>query len=402
MPRRAWAAAFLLVLAQAAIAEEAPDLIQLLTKVDEATKNVRTVCYNARFFGENLPTGEIPIVEGKVLARQAWRSALGYWLGKGEDWLRFEGAYRHVDGAPEIPFFVVTDGKTVTSVDHKREVVVRGSVRRARGLQWPGRRLLMNEFILPRPFNDEIVARKRAYEGAGRVGDVDCHVVYVVYQNGTESRWYFGKQDHLPRRVERIIKGRGINGAAVLECYDLEVNPDLTIEDFRIDIPEGYRTEPFKELLPEGAEAPVFELQTPDGRSVSLRSLRGRVVVIEFWATWARGCEIALSELEQLKRHFKDQPVEFLAINCWESDQANPDAFLERHQVNLCLLIDRGKRGNPVSEAYLIRGIPTTYVICPFGQVVYVEGGYQPGRQARLANAIEKALPRAEKPTEDR
>ena len=62
-------------------------------------------------------------------------------------------------------------------------------------------------------------------------------------------------------------------------------------------------------------QAPGFALRTIDGDSVSLASLRGKTVVLSFWAGWCSPCIRELPELEELKRAFKGRPVEFLAVN---------------------------------------------------------------------------------------
>ncbi len=54
-------------------------------------------------------------------------------------------------------------------------------------------------------------AKEQRYEGTKKIGDQECDVIYVVYNvaQAPHARWYFSKEDHLPRRVDRIIGGRG-------------------------------------------------------------------------------------------------------------------------------------------------------------------------------------------------
>ncbi|WP_297528248.1 TlpA family protein disulfide reductase [Thiohalobacter sp.] len=121
--------------------------------------------------------------------------------------------------------------------------------------------------------------------------------------------------------------------------------------------------------LPEPVPAPDFELEDMDGNRHRLSDLRGKVVMLNFWATWCGPCREELPSLEALYRDLRDQGFEVLAINQWET----PDhVFSYMGQIDVFptfpILFDRDSR---VSELYGIRGLPTTLVVDPEGRVVY-------------------------------
>ena len=106
-----------------------------------------------------------------------------------------------------------------------------------------------------------------------------------------------------------------------------------------------------------------------DGNRHRLSELRGKVVVLNFWATWCGPCREELPSLEALYRDLRDRGFEVLAINQWET----PDqVFSYMGQIDVFptfpILFDRDSH---VSELYGIRGLPTTLVVDRQGRVVY-------------------------------
>jgi thiol-disulfide isomerase/thioredoxin len=122
-----------------------------------------------------------------------------------------------------------------------------------------------------------------------------------------------------------------------------------------------------------GAEAPDFVLASTDGGAVDLEGLRGRVVVLDFWATWCGPCRKALPMLHEVARWARQQdvPVEIVTINVW--DRGEPDdrlkavkAFWKKNGFTLPVAMDyTGK----TATAYKITGIPVTVVIRADGVV---------------------------------
>jgi len=115
--------------------------------------------------------------------------------------------------------------------------------------------------------------------------------------------------------------------------------------------------------------APDFTLDDMDGESHSLSGYRGKVVMVNFWATWCPPCRRELPSMEALYQAFRDKPFTVLAINQWES----PDhvfAYMGQLEVfpGFPILFDRDSE---VSQAYGIKGLPTTVLIDRRGRVVY-------------------------------
>jgi peroxiredoxin len=133
-----------------------------------------------------------------------------------------------------------------------------------------------------------------------------------------------------------------------------------------------------------GQPAPAFQLDYLDGSKFRLADRKGRVVVLDFWATWCGPCMQAMPGTEDVIREFSDKGVELLAVNMEEQpDQVK--AVMERHKFKAPVAIDRD---GAVAAKYAVTAIPQTVVIDREGKVVrlFVGGG------KATAEGLKKAL----------
>ena len=116
-------------------------------------------------------------------------------------------------------------------------------------------------------------------------------------------------------------------------------------------------------------DAPDFNLQDMDEDSYSLKDFHGKVLLINFWATWCPPCRREMPSMERLYQTMKDTDFIVIAINQFES----PDhVFSYMGELgtdpSFPILFDLESK---VSEAYKVAGIPTTYLVDKFGKVRY-------------------------------
>ncbi len=143
---------------------------------------------------------------------------------------------------------------------------------------------------------------------------------------------------------------------------------------------------------PAGAEVknnqPAADFTLPDlaGAKVHLGDLRGKVVVIDFWASWCDPCLRELPELERLQRDLAGQGVVVLGINLDKGRHAAADMAGRMKLSALHVLLDPDGR---VAEAYEPPKMPTSYVVDKAGRVRLVNPGFDgPADVARLRKAI--------------
>ncbi len=139
----------------------------------------------------------------------------------------------------------------------------------------------------------------------------------------------------------------------------------------------------------EPRTAPLFHLATPHG-SVALDSLRGKVVLVDFWASWCVPCERSFPWMSTLRESLAPQGFEVVAINL-DKELPAVDQFLARHPVGFVIAFDPDGK---TAEAYQVAAMPTSFVIDRSGQVVLSHRGFDPKKTAELETAIRKECAR--------
>jgi peroxiredoxin len=108
-----------------------------------------------------------------------------------------------------------------------------------------------------------------------------------------------------------------------------------------------------------------FTLTDLEGKSWTLRDLRGKVVVVNFWATWCPPCRKEMPDLNALYQQFKDQGLVILAISDEEVGKVSP--FIAEHKISYPILLDPGRK---VNEMFQVEGIPKSFVYDREGKLV--------------------------------
>lgn len=135
------------------------------------------------------------------------------------------------------------------------------------------------------------------------------------------------------------------------------------------------------------AQAPDFTLYTGgSSQHLTLSKLKGRVVVLDFWASWCGPCRVAIPALERIHQSYRDRGVEVIGINV--NDTANPHEVFESLGATYTCLI----QGDAVARAYGVRGIPALFVIDRAGNIVMKDSGFGPNTESEIIEAIERAL----------
>src|SRR5882762_5005234 len=108
-----------------------------------------------------------------------------------------------------------------------------------------------------------------------------------------------------------------------------------------------------------------FTLTELNGKTWTLKELRGKVVVVNFWATWCPPCRKEMPDLETLYNQFKEQGLVILAIS--DEDESKVKPFIAEQKVTYPILLDPGRK---VNELFEIEGIPKTFVYDRSGKLV--------------------------------
>jgi peroxiredoxin len=133
-----------------------------------------------------------------------------------------------------------------------------------------------------------------------------------------------------------------------------------------------------------GAPAPSFQLISNTGKPVNLDSLKGQIVLVNFWASWCGPCRKEMPILEQLNRQFHNKGVTLIGVNVEPNSAAAAD-WLKATPVSFPILFDTDSK---VSKLYQVEGMPNTVILDRKGNVRYIHRGYQPGAENEYLDQI--------------
>jgi len=134
--------------------------------------------------------------------------------------------------------------------------------------------------------------------------------------------------------------------------------------------------DPFKELeliRPKRVQtARDFTVPTPDGKSLKLSSYRGKVVFLNFWATWCPPCKEEMPSMERLYQRFKDQGLVVLAVSIDAEGAPVVTPFVKEHKLTYPVGLDPKME---LANTYGVRALPSSFVIDRDGRLAAVAVG---------------------------
>ena len=142
----------------------------------------------------------------------------------------------------------------------------------------------------------------------------------------------------------------------------------------------------FAEAEVDAEVARDFELELIGGGTIRLSDLRGKVVMVDFWASWCPPCRVEAPALRSVYQKFQGQPVEFVGVAIWDNI-GDTELFLQEHEVNYPNGFDAP---GVIAIDYGVRGIPEKFFIGRDGVVAKKFSG--PLTEASLRDTINELL----------
>jgi len=133
--------------------------------------------------------------------------------------------------------------------------------------------------------------------------------------------------------------------------------------------PSASEPAPASEIgLSKGNLAPDFSLYDVEGKGIKLSDFQGKVVMLNFWATWCGPCKAEVPSMEALYQDYKDKGFVILAVNVGDSKN-KVEKFVAENSLTFPILLDWSKN---VSRQFQVNGLPTTFIIDKNGIITEV------------------------------
>lgn len=298
------------------------------------------------------------------------------------------------------------DGTTARWLDQKENKLFERAANDSLAVQEYGlvKQIMPEDYLLNEPFSQIMKMDKLTKLPSDNVKGEVCDIVQGASADGMRKvTWAFSVKDHLPRRME-MATGSGENVVSmILEVANVNTAATLTAKDFDIAMPTGYTLDkgatasvptsaapgnpaPDVQLGLKPAEpAPNFVLKDVSGGEVSLASMKGKVVVLEFFGSMFKASTIGSIDLNSIASEMKDKNVKVLGLACREASEGTAKEYFKNNNLSYTLV----PKADAAVTDYNIKGFPSYYVITPSGKIGSFFQSY-PGKDA-MVSAITQA-----------
>ncbi len=259
--------------------------------------------------------------------------------------------------------------------------------------------------------NDESLT---AYEEAmekGETADPDINTHYVdaliksaKYDKVVELGLSYVKKGKDTPDMITLMEEAFAKSVATDKVYDSLSTDEKKGFDVKLTEAKGIKIEEIRKKLLESriSKSPAdFTLKDLNGTPVTLSLLKGKVVIVDFWATWCGPCKMSFPYLQKVYEKYQgNESVKFLAVNTWErlkdydAQLVNAKKFIEDNKYTFPVLIDEKNDDQfMVISNYDVDGIPTKFLIDKKGNIAFKSVGFDgPGMEDELTQQIEILL----------
>ncbi|MEP6755911.1 MAG: redoxin domain-containing protein [Chthonomonadales bacterium] len=231
--------------------------------------------------------------------------------------------------------------------------------------------------------------------GTATIGGVNMHVLGFEGPEGLSGKIYISDADYLIRKVTLSQADKVVYE----ETHTVTTNEALPAGTFNRTVPANAslvlnlpKMDPIQFIDTSAEKAADFTAEALHGGSLHLSDFKGKVVVLDFWATWCVPCQKSMPHIEQVYRGTKGQDIVVLGLCVWDDHDAY-DQWMPEHKSEYTFKFafdTNAKNGRDIAKKlYGVDGIPTTVVIDKEGRVVDKIVGFAEG-DTRLEKSLKK------------
>ena len=237
----------------------------------------------------------------------------------------------------------------------------------------------------------------------GKIDDHECQRIELPRPDGKAVLWIDGTLSIL-RRIEfptdEVLKTAPPDqklekvslSAEFLEARFEDHSPDMA---FQSEIPAGVQVAEMltpPPLLLLGKPAPEFAFVGLDRKPIDLKSFKGKIVVLDFWAKWCEPCRAKLPLDEKLYAKYKsNDKIAFLAVSVDRPDVADDKLAAVWKELGITIPIARDPQED-AGKKFLVTGIPTTCIVGGDGTIQDYQPGFKPNHELEMSGKLEKLL----------
>lgn len=270
---------------------------------------------------------------------------------------------------------------------------------------------LTNTESVPLPKGSDFTDTSHTFEflGEEKINGLSCYHIRVnekpendVSQPAKdlkiENEFWINREDFIPIQyslaIDMVMNGDTMHqyGRTTLTKYELNRLNDETPLTLQAIPPsfkmKDYVPETSPELLPNDTIAPDWSLESVKNEKVALKSLRGKVVLIDFFYKSCYPCMKALPVLQSLHEKFRNKGFVMIGIDPMDKPKDHLDLFLSKRGVTYTVLYS----DQELPRLYHVSGYPTLYLIDKDGKIIFAQPGYGDGTEERLEKIIEELL----------